>query len=310
MKRTRKKSNRVKVSFAATILVLALGTIVVYSFSFGTPQNSVPSNLPPYSGLVGKYGPAGALQVTFDNFTAIRAVNASAVQNDRELIDLAQPAAKVYYGAVSAQVLVTLLGNQPRVNNSATVALLNRDAFAAVTDAFSGTSLAGIQDGQFGLYNVTDNSNGRVKHEWFTLVPSDSAVVFSDVGTSAARATVTRILSVWEGQAPSILSQRNVTRMLYSVNGPAHLALSIQSFTGQVLTSDMGVVAVDAATGRVQLSNVIRFSNSTYAGHQVGEVKAVYRFASDFSQYEECVKAVESLSLADLQQAVGLAGRG
>ncbi len=307
MKRGRKRSNRVKLSFAATILVLTLITVIAYTFSFGIPQYSIPSNLAPYTGLIGRYGPSNALQVTFDNFTAIRAINSSAVENT-QLIDLLEPAVRVYTGSVSAQVLVTLLGTSPKVNNSATAAILSQQAFSNISQAFSRSNLVPDQEGPFRLYNVTNNANGRTRNEWITLVPPDSAVVFSE-GTSGAKTTVTSMLNVWQGSAPSILSLKNVTRMLYAVGGTDHLAVTIQTFPGQALTSTMGVVAVDVASGTVQLSNVVRFANATYASSRVDEVKAVYRYAADFSQYEECIKAVEMFPQSSLQEAVGLAGK-
>lgn len=308
MRRARSKKNRVKVSFAATIAVLTLATIFIYYFSFGTPKYSVPSDLPPYGGVVGKYGPSTALQVTFDNFTAIRAINSSAVSNNRQLLDVLHPAIKVYVGSVSAQVLVTLLGDHPKVNNSGTAAILGQGAYASLAQAFSASGMVPVRDGQFSLYNITDDANGVMRNLWITLVQQDSAVVFAE-GTSGAQTTVTRMLQVWEGQSPSILTLQNVTRMLYTVGGTNHLALSIQTFPGQVLTSNMGVVAVDApSTGGVEVSNVVRFANATYASSQVDRVKASYRYAGDISQYEECVKAIEAYSIGSLQQAVRLAG--
>lgn len=306
MKRARKRSNTVKLSFVATVLVLVVITVIAYAFSFGIPQYSVPSNLPPYTGLMGRYGPANALQVTFDNYTAIRAVNSSAVEN-KQLIGLVVPAVKVYASSVLAQVLVTLVGSSPKVNNSATAAILTQQGFSNISQAFSQSNLVPDQEGPFRLYNVTNNANGRIRNEWVTLVPPDSAVLFSE-GTSGAKATLTAMLNVWQGNAPSILSLKNVTRMLYAVDGTKHLALSVQNFPGQALTSSMGVVAVDVVSGMAQLSNVVRFTNATYASSQVPEVKAVYRYATDFSQYEESIKAVETFPQSSLQEAVGLAG--
>jgi hypothetical protein len=307
LKRAKKRSQRVKISFAVTVLALSAITIVAYSLSFGIPTYSVPSNLTPYSGLVGKYGPSDALQVTFDNFTAIRAINSSAVQ-ESELIRLTQPEVTVLTSSILQQVLVTLVGTNPVVNNSATAAILDTRAFSNLSRALASSKLAPDLYGPFKLYNLTDNANGRTRNEWMTLISSDSSVVFSE-GTAGARSTVIKMLNVWEGSAPSILSLQNVTRMLYSVDGTKHLALSIQNFPGQVLTSDMGALAVDVVSGTVQVSNVVRFSNSTLASSQVSQVKSAYRFASDFSRYEESIKAIETFPLSNLQEAVGLAGR-
>ena len=307
MKRAkRKKSNAIKISFAATIVALSLVTVIAYYFSFGVPQYSVPSNIPPYGGMAGMYGPADALQVNFANYSAIRAINSSAVP-DRQLLDLTQLGVMVLFKAVSAQVLVTLLSKAPKINNSATVAVVSAAAFSNLTNAFASSGMTPVRQGAYSLYNLTDSANGRVKNVWITLVPSDSAVVFSE-GTSGAEATVNKLLGVREGTTPSILTLQNVTRMLYTIDGTDHLAFSIQAFPGQVLTSDMGVVAVDVASGSVQLSNVVRFTNSSLASSQTAEVKSVYRYAADFSQYAECIKAIETYSFTNLQQAVGLAG--
>ena len=284
MKRARRKSNRVKISFAATILVLALVTVLAYTFSFKVPQYSIPSNLQPYTGLVGMYSPTDALQVTFDNLTAIRAINASAVP-DKQLVNLVTPRVKVDIGQVSDQVLVTLLQAGTKVNNSAVAAILSQGAFSNMSNALARSGFTPVRYDGFDLYNVSDHANGRTTGEWMTLVPSDSAVVFSE-GTSGAQATVMKMLDVREGKSPSILSFQNVTRMLYPVGGVNHLALSIQAFPGQVLTSDMGVVAVDDVSGSVQLRSVIRVANSAFASSQVSYVQSSYRNARDFSQYD------------------------
>ncbi len=306
MKRGKKRSNRVKLSFVATILTLTGITIVAYLFSFGIPQYSVPSTLPPYTGLVGKYAPSDALQATFDNFTAIRAINSSAVEN-RQVIVIPDPAVKFYSNSVSSQVLVTLLGNSPQVNNTGSAAILSQQVFSNVSKAFA-SKAPSDQEGPFKLYNVTNTANGRIRNEWVTLVPPDSALLFSE-GTSGAKSTLVAMLNVWQGNTPSILSLQNVTRMLYAVDGTKHLAFSIQNFPGQARTSDMGVVAVDVSSGLVQLSNVVRFANATYASSQVQVVKAVYKYAAEFSQYEESIKAVQTFPESSLEEAVGLVGR-
>ena len=305
MKR-KKGKNRTKISFLATILVLSLAAIIGYAYSFRVPNYSIPSNLPQYSGLVGRYAPANSLQVTFANYSAIRAINSSAVP-DRQLVNLVEPAVTVHYSAVEARVMVTLLNPTQHINNTGTAALLDPGAYSNISRVLGGSNLVPDQEQGLALYNVSDSSNGRTKAEWLTLVPGASTVVFAEGGADA-KAVILRMLSVWHGSSPSILAVQNVTRMLYPIDGTVHLALSIQNFTGEVLTSEGGVVAADFSNQQVQLTHVVRFGSSSIASSQVKQVQAVYRFASDFSTWEEDVKAVQTYAASNLEGAVALAG--
>jgi hypothetical protein len=302
----RKGKNRVKISFAATILVLSAVTIVVYTFSFRVPTYSIPSTLPPYGGIIGRYAPAGALQVSFENTSAVRAINATAVP-DVQLVNLVKPQVTVHMHSVQAEVLVTVLNTAAGINDTATAAVLDGPAYSTLSETLSGSSLVPVQQQGFSIYRVNDSSNGRTKAEWVTLVPAGSSVIFAE-GGAGAKAVILRMLSVWEGQSPSILTARNVTRMLYPVGGTGHLALSIQNFTGEVLSSSMGVLTVDDTGGQVVLSHVVRFSSQGTASSQIQAVKNVFRFAGDYSQWEESVKAIEYFSASQLGQAVRLAG--
>jgi hypothetical protein len=304
--RRKKSPNRVKISFIATIVVLTSIALIAYSFSFRVPTYSIPSSLPPYGGLMGKYAPFDALQVSFANLTAIRTENASAIPNS-QLVNLVNPGVSVRTSGVESQVYVTLLNPASGINDTATVAVLTSSDFARLSKGLSNSNLVPDQEGSFSLYRVNDSSNGRTKVELMTLVPSDSSVVFIQNATDA-RATILRMLSVRQGQVPSILTEQNITRILYTTGGTNHLAISIQNFKGEVLTSRAGLVTVDVTGGRVQLTHVVQFASSGEAGSQVGRVQAVYRFASDFSQWEDYVKAVETLPFTNLQGTVNLAG--
>ncbi|HEV2227191.1 MAG TPA: hypothetical protein VGR56_10360 [Nitrososphaerales archaeon] len=304
--RRKKNSNRVKISFVATILVLTSIALIAYSFSFRIPSYSIPTNLPPYGGLMGKYAPFDSLQVSFANLTAIRAENASAVPN-KQAVNLDNPVVTVRTAAVESQVLVTLLDATSGINNTAMVAVLAGGSFSNLAQGFLHSNLVPDKEGSYSIYHVNDSSNGRTKGELMTLVPSDSSVVFVE-NAADAKATILRVLSVREGQVPSILTVQNMTRMLFAVGGTNHLAISIQNFRGEVQTSRMGLLTVDVGGGKVQLTHVVQFASPSDAGSQVGRVQAVYRFASDYSQWEECIKAVETLSFSNLQGVVHLAG--
>ncbi len=300
MKR-RRRSNRVKISFIATILALTTVVLISYSFSFRTPTYSIPSNLPPYGGPIGRYGPSDSLQVVYDNYTGVRLHNASAIPNRQE-IRLSNPTLKVNTVSFRMRLEVTLL----HPNDSATVAFLDSATFSNLTEWFTSSKLVPDDELGFALYHVNDSGLGRVKPEWMTLVASDSAVVYSE-GTSLAKDTLLRVLSVRTGGLPSILSLQNVTRMLYAIGGTGHLAVSIQNFPTEVLTNQMGLLAVDVTSGRVSISHVVRFATSDFAASQISRVKAVYIDVTDVSQYEECVKGVEYKGFSSLQGAVHLA---
>lgn len=305
MKRNRKK-NRTKISFAITILVLAGAATLVYAFSFTTPSYSIPADLPPYGGIIGTYAPKDTLQVSLDNFTAIRALNSSAVPN-KQLVRLTDPPVTVGLGAVSVRVTVTILNTTLKINDSATVAVVSGGAFANLSAGFARSSLVPVQQGGFLIFNVTDTSNGRTKHEWVALVTADSAVVFSE-GKSDALATVGRMLAVRDGTIPSLLTEQEINRMIYSVGGTRHLALAVRNFPVEVLTSTRGLLAVDVVEGRVQLSHVVGFTTPEQAASNLANMKAVYKFAADFSFYQEFIKADELLAFSNLEGAVNLAG--
>jgi len=305
MKR-KKGKNRTKISFVATILVLSIAAFVGYALSFRVPSYSIPSNLPQYGGLIGRYAPVDSLQVTFANYSAIRAINSSAVP-DKQLVNLVNPPVTVHMKAVEARVMVTILNTQEHINNTGTAALLDPGAYANLTRVLGGSKLVPFNYGGWSFYYVNDSSNGRTKAEWLTLIPDASSVIFSE-GSADAKAVILRMQSVWQGSTPSILTSMNVTRMFYPIGGTNHLALSIQNFTGEVLTSKEGVVAVDYSNQQVQFTHVVNFRSSSYASSQVGQVQGVYRFANDFSIWEENVKAVQNYTPTNLEEAVALAG--
>jgi len=236
--RRKKSKNRVKISFVATILVLTAVALIAYSFSFRIPSYTIPTNLPPYGGLIGKYAPFDSLQVSFANLTAIRGENSSAVPN-KQVVNLVNPGVIVRTAGVESQVLVTLLDTASGINNTATVAVLANGPFSNLSQGFARSNLVPDQVGSFSLYHVNDSSNGRTKGELMALVPRDSSVVFVE-NAADAKATMLRVLSVREGQVPSILTVQNMTRMLYSVGGTNHLAISIQNFPGEVLPAGWG----------------------------------------------------------------------
>jgi hypothetical protein len=302
----KKGKNRTKISFVATLLVLSVAAVIGYAFSFRVPTYSIPSNLTPYKGLIGSYAPADSLQVNFANYSAIRAINSSAVPN-KQLVNLVYPQVTVHMKAVEARVLVTLLNPSAHINNTGTVAVLDPGAYANLTRALSGSRLTPFQYQGWSYYNVNDSSNGRTKSEWLAPVPGASSVVFAE-GAEDAQKVLQQMQAVWQGSTPSVLKDENVTRMLYPVSGTSHLAFSIMNFTTEVLTSKAGVVVVDYSNQQVQVTHVVRFSSSSYASSQVGQVQAVYRFATDFSLWEENVKAVQNFSPANLEGAIALAG--
>ena len=75
-----------------------------------------------------------------------------------------------------------------------------------------------------------------------------------------------------------------------------------------MLTSTRGLLAVDVVEGRVQLSHVVGFPTPEQASSNLSNMKVVYKFAADYSFYQEFIKADELLAFSNLEGAVNLAG--
>jgi hypothetical protein len=307
----RKKSKRgsVALGFVVTVGVLSLFTLVLLE-SNRAPSVTVeqmPDKVPSYSGLLQQYAPSDALQVSFDNLTAIRAINQSVITN-QQFFELDQPKVSMNTTAIGWRLTIGLT----IPNATVTIVTLDPGTFSSVAASLA---VAGNTDavptekaGNLTLYAVAGTQAGEVSAYWLTVIPEQRALLYSP-GANDAFQAVQSILKVYHGSAPSILSQTGFDRMLYTVNGTEnHLALGIQNFAGSVQSGNATVIAVDASQTSALINYVVRFADANQASSQVGAVKAAYISADQFFQYGEMVKAVEAQPISQLKIAVGLVG--
>jgi len=303
MPRRKPKKGGLALGFVAAVGVLSIFTAVLVFTGSGIPVLQIPSQLPEYGGLLGRYAPSNALQVSYDNLTAIREFNRTVLAN-QPFLSLKEPYVTVNTSGMSARLAISL--SNP--NASIEAGFLGPGVFRLLDTAFNATSAPSTRLGNFTLYSVEGRNASARQAYWITLIPKDRAVVYSQ-GALAALDALKQIIGVYNGSRPSILGNLNIDRMLYAVNGTqGHLALGIQNFAGTVRTGQATLIAVDAAVQAAQISYVVRFQDSTQAAAQTGAVKSAYIEAHQFSRYDELIKAVEIQPVSNLRVAVGLVG--
>lgn len=302
MRGKRKQKGSLALGFAATVGVLSILTVGLYLSSSYVPQLPIPDKLPTYGGVLGRYVPQNFLQVTLDNVSAIRLVNNSFV-NNQVFLNLDEP--KLSMNSTDVNLRLSIAFSQP--NASVNIVLLNPLAFKKATLAFESTTSPSSRNANFTLYTVIDRTEKTPTGYWITTLPKDYALAYS-AGALPALQVLDNIIGVYNGTAPSILARQDIDRMLYTVDGPSHLALGIQNFAGVVRTGQVTLIAVDTARQSAYISYVVKFSDSDQASSQVGRVKSVYLSAHQFVVYDELVKAVEIQPVSNLRVAIGLAG--
>src|SRR2546426_8029851 len=260
----RRRSTRLPISFAATILVLsATVAVLLYLRSIsGLPLvvKHIPQSIPSYGGIIGRYAPSDALQVSYDDLTAIRRLNITAIPNN-VILELVEPKLTLTSSEVNSRLTVGL--SAP--NATVTVALLTPSGFAKASSAFETTTLPFSQVGTSRLFSVSNIAGGSRAATWVTLLGDDRGIAFSE-GALVAFDAMNRVLGVRNGSLSSILARLDVQRLFYTVNGTAnHLAIGIQNFPGAVTTGQMTLVTVDDASPLLRISNVVDFSSSQQA---------------------------------------------
>ena len=307
----RKKSKRgsVALGFVVTVGVLSLFTLVLLESNRGpsVTVEQMPAKIPSYPGFLQQYVPSDALQVSFDNLTAIRAVNQSVI-TDQQFFELDQPKVSMNTTAINWRLTVGL--TVP--NATVTIVTLDPGTFSSLAASLAGAGSTNAvpteKAGNLTLYAAAGTQAGEVQAYWLTVIPGESTLLYSPGGNEALQA-VESVLKVYHGGAPSIASQTGVDRMLYTVNGTEdHLALGIQNFPGSVQSGNATVIAVDASQTSALINYVVRFADANQASSQVGAVKSAYISADQFFQYGEMVKAVEAQPISQLKVAVGLVG--
>ena len=307
MPRRKSKRGGVAFGFILTIGVLSLLTLALLESNPGVTVVQIPDKLPTYTGFLQRYAPSDSLQVSFDNFTAIRAINQS-VLSKQQFFELDDPHVSMNTTAIGWRLTVAL--STP--NATVTVVTLDPRSFgetsAALTSAGSSNLIPTDRVGNVTMYAAAGKLSGEAQAYWLAVMPADRTMVYS-LGSNEALQGLKHIINVYLGVVPSILTRSDVDRMLYTVNGTqGHLALGIQDFAGAVRSGNATLISVDSDRTSAYISYVVRFADATEASSQVGAVKATYISAHQFFQFGELVKAVEVQPSSQLKVAVGLVG--
>jgi hypothetical protein len=269
----------------------------------GLYTKHIPSTFPTYGGIIGSYAPADVQQVSYDDFSGIRAINKSAIAN-ATFLSLKEPKLVLSLAEVNARIGISL--SQP--NATVQVMFLTSSSFERASLAFNSTSLPYSKVGPSRLFSVADFSGGTPTATWLTLIQIDHAVAFSP-GAIPAFDALSQVLEVQGRTRSSILSRQDVQRLFYPVDGTAnHLAIGIQNFPGAVTTGQMTLVSVDQADIALKISYVVKFMDSGQAQAQAGYVKKVYLGAQEYISYDEFIQVIEAQPTASLREAIALVG--
>jgi hypothetical protein len=293
--------------FVLTVGILSLLTLALLESNPGITVVQMPDKLPAYSGFLQRYAPSDALQVSFDNLTAIRAINQSVIAK-QQFFELDEPHVSMNTTAIGWRLTVGLT----IPNATVTIVTLDARSFgnisAALTSAGSSNIIPTDRVGNVTVYAAAGKLSGEIQAYWLTVMPADRTLVYSP-GANDALQALKHIINVYFGAVPSILTRSDVDRMLYTVNGTmGHVALGIQNFAGTVRTGNATLISVDADRTSTYISYVVRFADAAQASAQVGAVKSAYISAHQFFQFGELVKAVEVQPDSQLKVAVGLVG--
>lgn len=294
------------ISFIGTIALLSSSLAYLYysvNVSQGIEKIELPSPVPSYSSVWGKYVPYDALQVSFENLTRIREFNSS-IPPINNVLQIVSPSISITTQDISAIESVVL--SNPNVTLD--ILFIKRDRFASILQEFKKEGQFPVKIWDATLYYVTrELSTGR-ELGWLGVIPLDSAIAFSS-GSYDAKKAISISLAVANKTIDSIISREEVKEMLYTVGGADnHLAIGIQNFAGVVRTSEMTITAVDIIKGNVRISYIVHFRNQEYAYSQISYVKSVYLSARIFKLYGSNILAIEEQPLSKLEASVRLVG--
>lgn len=301
----RRKGRVFAVSFAVTLAALSgIAVFALYASPSGPQVSSkaLPSQLPTYQADWAKYAPAGALQVSYYNYSLVRQLNSSVLPIGSAL-HLVRPNATLSEDGV--ETLVTIGFSQP--NESVDIAFLSSSAF----NSFSGlitNYFGGGHSSTPAEYYVETSQAAGITTGWLALVPADNVVEFA-AGSSAAKQVISYSLQAANGTIDSVLQDASVRQMLYIAGGVSgHISLGIQNFPGVVRTGQMTLIAVDKVNGQIQISYVVMFHDAATAQSQVSYMETSYLLAHAFNEYGQYLQAMEYQPLSQLEGAMRLVG--
>src|SRR2546428_6980762 len=133
----KKRSRAFVYSFLITFFSLAGLAFFLYTNSEPVQVSHLPSNIPPYHPVWGKYVPSDAVYVSFVNYTMITSTNSS-LPPPGELVRLSSPRLTINQSDVRFLVEVTLA----TPNVTLDVVFLKPSSFTTLTNTFDGQGVA------------------------------------------------------------------------------------------------------------------------------------------------------------------------
>jgi hypothetical protein len=305
-RRGRKSSHTVAISFAVTIGVLSVAALIGIAFlpvSNGVITKHIPNPIPTYSGIIEDYAPAGALQVSYNDFTAIRNINATALPSGNYL-QFKDPKMNLSTSSIEQRISIVL--STP--NATIDVTILDPSEFLRAQSAFQSSLTPSTQIKGVPIYRTTEYSTGSAVQTWTALLSESNSFVVS-AGDSEALQAMSAVISVYDNSTQSLFGSQDIQRMLYVANGTTgHLGFAIQNFAGAVTSGQATLVTVDTNGSRILINHIVRFSNSTSANSQIGYFQKVYIGSSKYESYDEILLAAQSQPLSSIGEAITLVG--
>lgn len=304
MKR-RSRGRTVRLSFALTfgsMLLIFVIAITLLPGGVAIVTKHIPATIPTYDGVIGKYAPYDALQVSFNNFTAIRGINQSALLGQTYLT-FSNPRTNITVASIESRITVVL----SKPNATVDVVILSPGAFASAFSVFNQSGLQSTHVGSNVLYFASELSFGKTITGWVSMLSGSRAFVSSTGDT--AQGAVSMVLDVYDGSQSSLISKTEVQRSFYVLNGTDnHLGIAIQNYAGTVTSGKITLITIDEVSNSLAINYAVKFSNSTFASSQIGYFERAYIIAGKFVSYDDVLLARETQPLSALTKVIVLVG--
>ena len=297
----RRRSRAFVYSFVLTLVILGGLALVLYLNSGPVTTNHLPTTLPHYHPVWGKYVPSDAIYLGMVNYSMIAATNSS-LPRPGSLVTLTSPRVSINRSDVAVFVEVALATPNATID----LTFLRPSSYSTVAGVLATRGAPPYYVDGYQIYPIVTTANAQPIRGLVALLPDDYAVEIS-LGVHLGVEAVTKSLDVATGKVDSILSRTDIPPLFYIVGGATnHYAIDIQNFPGVVLTGQLTMTSVDQAGSYVQVSNVVEFSDPKVASSQVQTVRSAYLLAHQFVVYDSFVKAIEFHPIASLEAEVGL----
>lgn len=293
------------VSFVVVFSLLVASYLGVLYLSGQVTVQHLPSSVPQYAPVWGKYVPADYLQAAFQNYSASRSVNVNIPPNGVD-IELVDPQINVSTSQVGSILSVSL--STP--NQTIDVAFLSPSAYSTLSGALFHSTTYNSTVGTAPIFLVGANSNHTFQVGWMGLVSADHSVAFA-LGSGQAQAGLTAILRSATGGAPSVVSDLQVAQAAYIAGSSRDaLAVGLENFPGVVRTGNLTGTFVRLDGSSILVQNVVGFNSTVSATSQLSYTKTTYRSYTNFAVYDHFIDAQANWGLSQLEEAIRLVGGG